>query len=180
MNMRLMTFATVLLLAIPRLLPAQQSEERTIGLASTFSADEVSWVLKPGNSTVTGQAFLRLKDGSLKSCTGFRIELLPAGEYASERIFKTYRNNEQGQVLLEDNPPKFTPDVRVYHDMLLKGGCNHRGEFRFEKVPAGEYYVMAFIIWEENVGGVTRKTGGGVMKRIHVTPGSQLSVKLAN
>jgi hypothetical protein len=180
MKMRLATLATVLLLAIPGLLGAQQPEHIPLTVTSAFSADEVGWVLKPGNATVTGQAFLRLEDGSLKSCAGFNIELLPAGKYANERIQKTYRNNEQGQILLEENPPKFTPDVPAYHEMLLKGACDQRGEFRFEQVPAGEYYVMAFIIWEDTRSDPGRKTGGGVMKRIRVTPGSQVMVRLEN
>src|SRR5262245_27225555 len=108
----------------------------TIQLDSTFNLDDVKWVREPGTATVTGKAFLTQPDGSLKDCAGFNVELLPVATYSSERIFRTYGNTRGGQVLLEDNPPKFTPDAPGYHEFLLKGACNAQGEFRFEKVPA--------------------------------------------
>ena len=80
----------------------------------------------------------------------------------------TYGNDQQGQILMEQNPPKFTPDVPEYHDMLIKGACDVRGEFNFSTVPAGDYFVIAFIIWDDASGRTPRKTGGGVMKRIQV------------
>lgn len=129
-------------------------------VTAPFRQEEVSFVKQPGKATVSGQARLKLADGTLKSCAGFNVELLPVTAYSSERIFKTYGNTREGQILLEQNPPKFTPDVKQYHEMLLKGVCDAKGKFRFEKVPAGEYFIMGFIIWD--------KTGGAVMKRIRV------------
>jgi len=102
-----------------------------VKLDSVFKIDEVSFVKQSGTSTVRGTAFLRLADGSLKSCAGFNVELLPFAAYSKERIVRTYGNDQQGQILLEQNPPKFTPDVPEYHDMLIKGACDARGEFRF-------------------------------------------------
>jgi len=146
-----------------------------VKIDSEFKADEVKFVKQPGTSTVTGKAFLKLADGTYKDCAGFNIELLPVAAYSNERITKTYGNNQHGQILLEQNPPKFTPDVPEYHEMLLKGSCDQRGEFRFSKVPAGDYFVMAFIIWETSTT-PPRKTGGGVMKRITVPAGSAVKV----
>ena len=149
-----------------------------VKLDSVFNIDEVSFVKQPGTSTVTGTAFLRLADGTLKNCAGFNVELLPIAAYSKERIVRSYGNDQQGQVLLEQNPPKFTPDVPEYHDMLIKGACDARGEFRFSNVPAGDYFVMVFIIWEDTSGATPRKTGGAAMKRIHVTAESQVEVNL--
>jgi hypothetical protein len=149
-----------------------------VQLDSTFNVDDVSWVRAPGNSSVSGKAFLKLRDGSEKDCAGFSVELLPVATYSSERIFRTYGNNRAGQVLLEDNPPQFTPDAPGYHEYVLNGRCDAAGEFRFDKVPAGDYFVMAFIIWE--LPGLTPpvKTGGALMKRIHVNPRASLQVEL--
>lgn len=108
------------------------------------------------------------------------VELLPVAAYSNERITRTYGNGKQGQILLEQNPPKFTPDVPEYHDMLIKGACDPSGKFSFSNVPAGSYFVIAFIIWEETSGAMPRKTGGGVMKRIQVAPHSQMNVLLEN
>ena len=149
-----------------------------VRLKSTFSADEVKWVQVAGTAAVSGTATLKLKDGTFKNCSGFNVELLPVTQYSSERIFKTYGNNEQGQVLVEDDPPKFIPDAAGYHQMLLKGVCDAKGEFSFGNVPSGDYYVMAFIIWDIMNEGRGAKAGGAVMHRIHVENGSKSRVEL--
>lgn len=151
-----------------------------VKLDTVFDLEEVAFVKQPGTATVTGKAFLKLATGAYRDCAGFNIELLPVSAYASERIGKTYGNTSQGQVLLEQNPPKFTPDVPEYHEMLLKGACNERGEFTFTQVHAGDYYVMAFIIWDDVSGATPRKNGGAAMKRINVAAGSRQTVLLRN
>lgn len=149
-------------------------------LDSTFNVEEVKFVKQSGTSTVTGTAFLKLANGTFKDCAGFSVELLPVAAYSKERIVKTYGNDQQGQILMEQNPPKFTHDAPEYHEMLIKGECDRRGEFSFSQVPAGDYFVIAFIIWEETSGSTSRQTGGGVMKRIHVAPESHVEVQLRN
>ena len=150
----------------------------TIQLDSTFDVDSVKWIRGSGNSSVSGKAFLKLRDGTERDCAGFNVELLPVATYSSERIFHTYGNNRAGQVLLEDNPPQFSPDAPGYHEYVLKGTCNAQGEFRFEKVPTGDYFVMVFIIWELPGLDPPVKTGGALMKRIHVNPRVDLQVEL--
>ncbi len=151
-----------------------------VELDSKFILDDVRFVKLHGNSTVAGKAFLKLANGTFKDCAGFNIELLPVAAYSNERIVRTYGNDQQGQILMEQNPPKFTPDVPEYHDMLIKGACDQRGEFNFSNVPGGDYFVVAFIIWDDASGPSPRKTGGGVMKRIHVPPESRVNVLLRN
>jgi hypothetical protein len=157
---------------------AAAATPRLIQLDSTFSVDDVKWVREQGDATVSGKAFLRQRDGTLKDCAGFNVELLPVATYSSERIFRTYGNNRAGQVLLEENPPKFTPDAPGYHEFLIKGTCNAAGEFRFDKVPAGDYFVMVFIIWDLTGLNPPVKTGGAVMKRIHVNPRANVQVDM--
>jgi hypothetical protein len=149
-----------------------------VKLVSVFNIDEVSFVKQSGTSTVKGTAFLKLADGTFKGCSGFNVELLPFAGYSKERIVRTYGNDQQGQILMEQNPPKFTPDVPEYHDMLIKGACDARGEFRFSNVPAGDYFVMVFIIWDDTSNATPRKTGGAAMKRIHVAADSQVEVHI--
>jgi hypothetical protein len=144
---------------------------------SAFNLDEVRFVKQVGNSTVSGEAFLKLADGTYKNCAGFNVELLPVSAYAKERITKTYGNDQHGQILMEQNPPKFTPDVPEYHEMLIKGACDQRGEFTFNNVPAGDYFVIAFIIWD-SPSTSPGKMGGGMMKRIQVAPDSRSRVLL--
>jgi hypothetical protein len=154
--------------------------EESVKLDSVFNIDDVNFVKLPGNSTVTGTASIKLADGTIKNCAGFNMELLPIAAYSKERIVRTYGNDQQGQILLEQNPPKFIPDVPEYHDTLIKGACDEHGEFRFSNVPAGDYFVMAFIIWEDTSGATPRKIGGAAMKRVHVAANSQVEAHLGD
>jgi hypothetical protein len=163
--------------ALPLLVHAQ-APDAPVKLESAFDADAVKFATVPGTATVTGRAALRLADGSTKSCAGFNVELLPVAAYSKERIGRTYGNLDAGQILLEQKPPKFTPDVKEYHDLLIKGVCDATGEFRFETVAAGEYFVIAFIIWDAKAGDAATKTGGAVMKRIRVSDGQSHAVRL--
>lgn len=147
-----------------------------VQLYNQFNADAIKWVKDSGNSSVTGKVFLTLKGGSKKGCAGFNVELLPVADYSSERILKTYGNTIQGQVLVEDNPPKFTPDAPEYHELVLKASCNDENRFEFKAVPAGEYYVMTFIIWDITGEAGPTKTGGAVMKRIKVAPNNTVNL----
>jgi hypothetical protein len=61
--------------------------------------------------------------------------------------------------------------------MLIEGACDQSGEFNFSDVPAGDYFVIAFIIWDDASGPTPRNTDGGVMKRIHVPPESRVEVE---
>lgn len=149
-----------------------------VHLKSRFDPGQVQWVAQPGDAHVSGTAFLTLSDGSRKSCAGFKVELLPVADYSNERIRLTYGNNQQGQILLDQNPPAFTPDAPAYHELLLKSQCDEQGVFAFNKVPAGEYYVMVFIIWHDTVGGAKRPQGGAVMKRIRVGARAQVRVAI--
>lgn len=158
--------------------PLAATAVEPLKVESAFSVDEVMFVKRPGTSSVTGQAFLKLANGTYKDCAGFNIELLPVAAYSRERITKTYGNDQRGQILMEQNPPKFTPDVPEYHEMLIKGACDLRGEFHFSQVPAGDYFVIALLIWDDPASSTPRKTGGGVMKRIHVSENSELKVLL--
>ena len=143
-----------------------------IELSHAFVLDEVEWVKEQGSATVAGSAYIKLENGEYRGCAGFNVELLPAAPYANERILHTYQNNKSGQILMSQNPPKFSPDVAEYHDYLLKTKCGENNQFEFSAVPAGEYYAIAFIIFGE----APKLQGGGVMQKIVVKDGATTTV----
>jgi hypothetical protein len=148
-------------------------------LENSFSAEELEWIKEKGKATITGKAYIRLEDGSYKGCDGFNMELLPTTAYSSERIQKTYGNTEQGQILISQNPPKFTPDPKAYHELSLKTTCGEGDTFVFQDVPQGEYYVMAFIFWRGSEESKSLE-GGGVMKHLRVASDDVHEVVLKN
>ena len=149
-----------------------------IKLSSSFNEDEIKWVANKGNSSVFGTASIKLENGEKRGCASFNVELLPVASYSSERIFKTYGNNESGQILLSQDPPKFEPDVKKYHDLVISTKCNSNSQFEFNNIPQGDFYILAFIIWSEEKDGVEKKFGGAIMKKLHVEANSKVKVNL--
>ena len=172
--MKLSVYAGAICLVVTESVLAQ--EVAPIPLETRFDPAEIAWAMEEGTGIVSGEAYLTLADGSKKGCAGFPIELLPVAPYASERIDKTYGSTQAGQVLMRDNPPKFTPDAEEYHDMLIKGECDADNGFLFDKVPAGDYFALAFIIWEGK--GDAGLQGGAVMRRVSVGEGARADVML--
>lgn len=148
--------------------------QQPLALESRFNADEVSWILEPGTATLRGSAYLKLADGSYRGCGDFHVELLPSAAYADERIYLTYGNNSEGQILMAENPPKFTPDAEQYHELNLSTECDDKHRFIFHDVPAGEYYLIAFIIWSEG----EALAGGGVMQKVSIAEGEIKNTEL--
>jgi len=146
-----------------------------VQLESRFDLEEVKWIQTQGNSTISGTAFLQLNKDEKKGCASFGVELLPVAKYSNERIFKTYGNNSSGQILLKDNPPKFTPDHPQYHELVRKTVCDTKNNFTFIDLPAGDYYVIAFIIWKDEKG---QSDGGAVMKKLSLGSGEKEAVEL--
>tara|TARA_B100000809_G_scaffold259048_1_gene303309 strand:- start:48 stop:554 length:507 start_codon:yes stop_codon:yes gene_type:complete len=154
---------------------SQQANSReTVQLISKFNVDSVKWVKIKGDSSVSGEVHLKLGSDNYKGCAGFNIELLPASKYANERIISTYGNIDQGQILMSQNPPKFIPDVKEYHEYLIKSECDSKSNYIFNAVPSGEYYLIAFVIW----GKEPNQEGGGVMKKISVGKHQDLKVNV--
>ncbi len=152
--------------------------QEPIQLENVFNLEEVKWVKTVGNSSIHGKAFIKLKNNETKGCAGFGVELLPVAKYSNERIFKIYGNNDHGQILIEDKIPKFTPDAKGYHDMVIKTKCNANNEFTFNNISFGEYYVIGFIIWDINENGKAVKTGGAVMKKVKVASNAKVEALL--
>jgi hypothetical protein len=146
-----------------------------IQLESRFDLEEVKWIQAQGNSSISGTAFLQLNKDEKKGCASFGVELLPVAKYANERILKIYGNNSKGQVLLKDNPPKFIPDHPQYHELVRKTVCDEKNSFTFNDLPAGDYYVIAFIIWKDGKG---QEDGGVVMKKLSLGGGENKTIDL--
>ncbi len=152
--------------------------QEPIQVKSPFNLDEVKWVKTAGTSSIHGKASLQLKNNETKGCAGFGVELLPVANYSNERIKNIYGNNDQGKILIEGSIPKFTPDPKEYHDMVIKTTCNSNNEFTFNNISAGEYYVIGFIIWDVTEKGKSVKTGGAVMKKMKVAPKENIEALL--
>lgn len=142
-----------------------------IPVNSTFDAEELSWFKNKGEGTIAGSAKFKSKGGQILFGNEFRIELMPSTSYTKERLNRIYKNNESGYVHIEDGIQKFIPDPDGYHE-TIKTRCNKAGEFEFENLPAGDYYVIAFMLKEQ--------TGGGIMQHVVLTEKESETIAMTN
>jgi hypothetical protein len=145
----------------------------TVTLNSTFNEEEAKNLLKDGTNTIQGNAFMRQLGGGVVTCAGNEVFLTPVTAYATERIVAIYGNSEMG---FSQRHIQFIPDIKAYKDLAKKTQCNSQGNFKFDKVTDGTFYVVTSIRWQ-----VANSIQGGVlMKKVSVKNGEVQDIIMAN
>lgn len=111
-----------------------------------------------GTSMVTGQAFLKTRGGDVKYGAAEEVLLFPVTAYSKEQ----WDRQLVGGRKLDPPDPRFEKYVR-------RSTGDGEGRFKFDKLPAGEYYVACYITWETGKG----KTGGWAGAQIKVAEGEK-------
>ena len=142
-----------------------------IKIINKFDEEAVKWFKTKGQGSIKGIAKFKSKSGVVRFGKEFRIELMPYSLYTEERLNKIYENNQAGHVYVEDGIPKFTPDPKGYHD-TKKTMCDKDGNFEFNNLPPGDYYVIAFMLWDQ--------TGGGIMRHVMLSENEAKTIKMIN
>lgn len=149
----------------------KNKKDTPIRMVNKFNSEEVKWFKTKGNGSIKGIAKFKSKNGDLRFGEEFRVELMPGCLYTEERLNKIYKSKNSGYVFIEDGIPQFTPDPEEYHE-TKKTMCNHKGEFEFNNLPAGEYYIIAFMLWN--------KTGGGIMQHVVLSQNESKIIEMIN
>lgn len=149
----------------------EAGKEDPIKIATPYDYEGVQWFKGKGNGNIRGRAQFRSKHGDIRFGKGFRIELMPYCHYTEERLSIIYGDEKAGYVFLEEGIPQFTPDPEGYHD-TKKAICNAYGEFEFKDLPSGDYYLVAFMLWDG--------TGGGIMRKVTLSEGESKFIAMLN
>lgn len=164
-------FAFVLCLCIQITVSQNKSEQPPIKIKHKFDTDAIAWFKTKGYGVIKGTAKFKSKSGEIRYGDELWVELLPSCLYTKERLQGIYNNTNEGVVYIGSGIPKFTPDPKEFHD-TKKAMCNKKGTFEYNNLPAGEYYVIAFMMWD--------KTGGGLMKRVLLAEGELKTIEMSN
>jgi hypothetical protein len=106
--------------------------------AAIYNIDDYLPYMKPGDATITGQAFATAQGGEIRYAAGRTISLHPATTYATEYF---HIQVVQGNQLS-------APDQR-FLSHVKETVSDAAGYFEFKNLPEGKYYVVADFSWCE-------------------------------
>lgn len=139
----------------------------TIETRSTFDPAEVAFINARGPATIEGQIVARQLGGGVVTCAATEVFLIPASTFAIERITAIYgsaqggrRDAFRGGVDMSNVPP-------LYTQMTRSTNCDAQGNFRFEGLAPGDYFVQGQAVWF--VPGSIIPEGAAFARRVRVT-----------
>lgn len=139
-----------------------------IETTSKFDPVEAAYINTQGSATITGQAFMRQMGGGVVTCAGNEVDLIPAVTFSKERITKIYGNVTGGRVGALTGRSATGVDPR-YFSMKRIAICDAQGNFQFDRVANGDYYLFSYVTWA--VPGSMFPEGGSTAKLIQVRNG---------
>lgn len=139
-------------------------------IRSQFDPEQAAFIHEKGPAILTGQAFLRRKDGMVVYAAGSKVWLIPRTTYSEERMAAIYGDRKINSYLLK--MPQTDPR---YHEMVRETKADGEGRFQFEHLADGYYYVSTHVNWE--VDGSDQ--GGSIMETVRITGGKSAHVILS-
>ncbi|WP_069299778.1 hypothetical protein [Neptunicoccus sediminis] len=148
---------------------------RDLEITAKFDPREAAFVKQGGSAHLSGQAFMRQNGGGVVTCAGEEVNLFPATRYATERFAKIYGDVSGGRInVFQGVTQKGVPPEYLQYRRIAM--CDAEGDFEFNGVAAGTYYVQSRVLW--TVPNSYFPEGGSVAKRVTVRPGQKLRVLL--
>lgn len=134
-----------------------------------FNAEDAAFINNPGSARVEGQGFMRQRGGGVVTAAGETVELVPVTPYSEARIAAIYQGAKINRTTIgiEDSPP----DYDIYKRRTT---ANAQGDFIFEDVPPGQYFVTTAVQWMAG----DWPQGGSIYERIYVPEGSNQVVNV--
>lgn len=121
---------------------------KEVALQNEFNLSEAAYINKDGKNNITGNAFMRQRGGDVVTCAGSDVTLIPATKYAKERMLKMYGSESGGAITSNDTSfVKFKESPEQYLAMTKKTKCDSNGNFEFNNLADGEYYISTKVIW---------------------------------
>ena len=117
-------------------------------MESSFDSELAKHIHDEGTNSIQGQAFLRQRGGNVVTCAASEVRLIPATKYAKEYVRRKYGTDQGGYddwdpILLENDPKTDTS----FWTHTRTTTCDAEGEFEFDGVPDGTYYVTTRVMW---------------------------------
>ncbi len=111
-------------------------------------------MLVPGNNQVSGRVMAGLSNGTIVSCAGQVVSLVPVTGYAREwaRQFYELDNGKYGTINAAYRMDSRESEIRfvgaeTFYATTRTSRCDEDGNFSFPNVANGEFFVVAKTRW---------------------------------
>lgn len=147
-------------------------------LYAPFSTQKANRLLQPGTNAIKGSAAIRQRGGGVVHCGANQVSLIPATDYAAERLSYLY-GSDTGGFRPESGFTKsysFYPDPLEYTYLRKIVTCDASGNFEFVDLADGSFFVITSVTWvvgNSTQGGALMlpvTVGHGEVKRIVLSP----------
>ena len=129
-----------------------------------FPVAEYESLAKSGTGIVTGQVFLRTMVGEVRYGAGSEVMLNPVTSYS--RFW--YENGYLAKRAMGD------ADARQ-DAYIITTQADGSGNFRFDNVPAGDYYLTSSVFWQVPLGQFSStQQGGWISEKISISDGEEV------
>lgn len=144
---------------------------KLVNLESDFDARQAQRLVAPGPNAVAGRALLQQRGGSVVTCAGRVVLLIPATAYAEEWARHEFEwlgpaeravgfRNVASATTVYVHPAEFVERQRSTQ-------CDGQGRFRFDGVADGRFIVMTEITWTAG----TAPQGGRIARHVNLAGG---------
>ena len=125
-----------------------------IRIGVPFDSSKARAMLQPGSNQVSGRIMVQLSSGTLVSCAGSVVSLVPATPYAKEwaRIFYELDSGKYGSINsafrmdTREAPVQFS-GAEAFYSTTKTTRCDEDGDFQFSNVGNGEFLIVAKTRW---------------------------------
>ena len=150
-------------------------QREVVEISAPFDVAQATRLVADGPNIVRGNAFMRQRGGGVVTCAGSTVNLIPATLYARTRMATLYGNSEAGSHSRRVTPV-FSPNPPEYMALVKTTKCDAQGNFVFDRVVEGDFYVQTFVAWTV----ASSPQGGTMMQRITVRNGQATNVILSS
>lgn len=169
----------MLRLAIPALMIAALlgCGNRSALLQAPFDAVAARKTLN-GPNAIKGSALIRQRGGGVVTCAGNPVFLMPVTARAREWAEHVYESTEGGYRAAGGRGVVFDESDAVFA-ATKTASCDTAGNFKFEAIGDGQFYVFTRITWIAGAGIYQSLQGGSIMKPVTVSGGSTTEIVLS-
>jgi hypothetical protein len=155
-----------------------QSSSGALKMKSVFDEKEAEFILQSGTATILGQAYIERENGHLWTAAGhYPNKLIPVTPYTQERMIAIFKNDEEGFLQFEKEKRYIagSDDEEKLKKYIIKSSVDREGNFEFNNVPAGSYYVLSYV---RHGMGQALLHGGDLMKKVTVAENEIKKIQL--